>query len=138
VAIVVSGFSSGLNPVCVCLRITTGNHCFPPIISGQRLSSCSARDGTLPTGLRPHAERQLYRCVNLHVGPMSRTRTINVLITVVVRNPQLGTLVSFFYPDVVDYHIGLANAGEFLNLLPYAMGFLPSIKTITLNRFQSA
>ena len=83
--------------------------------------------------LRPHAERLLYRSVDLHAGPTSQTRTIDFLIKV-VRNPRLGSLVSSFYPDVVNYHMALASTGEFVDLLPYAMRFLPNLKTIALGQ----
>ena len=83
--------------------------------------------------LRPHAEHLLYHKVDLHTGPMSQTRTINFLIRV-VRNPRVGSLVSFFYPELVNYHIALSSTGEFVDLLPYAMRFLPNLKTLALRQ----
>ena len=78
--------------------------------------------------LRPHAERLLYRNIDLR---RSSQRGAIAFLNTVIRNPRLGSLVYSFCPDA---HYLRRQLKKFNDLIPDAVKSFPNLKTFVIGR----
>ena len=85
--------------------------------------------------LRHHAERYLYRTIDLSSGTLDVTLRFLKSIQL---HPRIGSLVTSFHPYTVEYGNHGEPPEEYINLLMNAATFMPNLKTLIIvqNRYE--
>jgi len=78
--------------------------------------------------LHPHAEYHLYHTVDC-AGGTSRAQTVRFLKTIEL-HPRLGSLVTSFYPYIIEHNSPFEQPKEFVDLFLSAMRFMPNLKSL--------